>query len=351
VLIAANIIAAFALLWEPELALKYGFDPARPTAVAAFTSLFLHQNLLHLLGNMVFLAAVGPAVEVAAGSLRFTVVYLLGGLAGVAAHWAMTIHEPAPVPLIGASGCISACIGYYSLRYLHLRVTLAPKLSVPVLAIVALWLALQLSGAFVSIGGPAGGTAYWAHLGGFALGLVLGFTFRAPALAHKEAAYEAVREMDSRSPGAKLAAADLLLQHHPDDMGALREKADALSMLNEPDAEADVLIRMLELTPEPDQGPIVVRLDQINRLERLPSLRRTLLAEKLKGVEPDVARRLLVSVIRVMTDRERPDALYAMAMLDLAEYPELARKWLDELMSTYPLHPAADLARARGIQP
>jgi membrane associated rhomboid family serine protease len=349
--IAANLGAAFMLLWQPELITEYGFDPASPSVRSAISALFLHQNLLHLLGNMLFLAAVGPAVELAAGSLRFVTVYLLGGFAGVATHWAFT-QKIAPAPhLIGASGCISACIAYYALRYHHMKVALAPKISVPVFAMVGVWLLLQIGGAFVSLGSVESGTAYWAHVGGFAMGLVLSIIFGAPQHAHRERAHEAIDQMDSRSPAAKLAAAELVLKTHPHDVKALRDKADALSLQNDSDEEAACLVLLLELLQEAEQKDILIRLNKINRLEVLPSLRRTFLADKYKKSEPDLSRLLLLSVIRVMSDGQRPDALYALACLDDQEYPENASTWLRDLFTNYPLHPASDLARARGWKP
>ena len=62
-LIAANMVAAFALFVYPDFAVELGFRPNHPSLVGAITGLFLHANLFHLLGNMVFLAAVGAAVE------------------------------------------------------------------------------------------------------------------------------------------------------------------------------------------------------------------------------------------------------------------------------------------------
>ena len=71
ILIIANLFASFAVAFDPELVMDFGFNPRRPSFLTIFSGLFLHQNLLHLLGNMVFLAAVGAAVELATGSLQF----------------------------------------------------------------------------------------------------------------------------------------------------------------------------------------------------------------------------------------------------------------------------------------
>jgi membrane associated rhomboid family serine protease len=346
-LIAANMVAAFALLSQPQLVAQLGFLPSQPGLHTALTSLFLHQNVLHLLGNMVFLAAVGPAVETGAGTVRFLIVYFVGGLAGVFSYWAFS-GAGAP-PLIGASAAIASCIAYYNLRYLHLQVIVAPKIGMPILAMTALWLGLQVLGAFVTLGEATAGVSYWAHLGGFAAGLLLSMVYRAPKHARQDIGHEVIRRMDERSPAAKLAAAEHHLQEHPEDPRALREKADALAMLGDRQHECETLLKLLDLLPEAEQPPVLSRLTELDGLHRLPSLRRTLTAERLKQSHPDLAKQLLLSVVSETSDEsQRPDALLALAGIEIAEAPERARQWLAELAQGYPLHPACDLARARG---
>jgi len=313
--------------------------------------MFMHQNVLHLLGNMVFLAAVGPAVEIAAGSVRFVIVYFLGGFAGVIAHWFFTqghLHTP---PLIGASGCVSACIAYYAYRYYHLKVSIAPNWAVPIISIIALWVALQIAGAFINIGSTQGGAAYWDHLGGFVMGIILSLTFSAPRLAHLDIARHAVVEMGERSPAAKLAAANHLLRTLPDDPQALWQKAEALAQLNDIEEEANCLMRFLEMAPENEHPDALIRLDKIGRLDLFSSRQRTKLADHYRAELPDLSRLLLLSVVRVMSDDERPDALYALACLDRDDYPDSAKSWIKELYARYPMHPASDLARAKGWAP
>jgi hypothetical protein len=300
---------------------------------------------------MVFLAAVGPVVEISAGSIRFLTVYLLGGIAGVLAHLVFTQGLKNPTPLIGASGCISGCIAYYAYRYYHVKVNLAPKVSVPVIAIIGFWVVLQVAGAFVNIGANQGGTAYWAHLGGFAMGIILSLTFGAPRQAIIELSRHAVVEMGERSPAAKLAAANQLLRTLPNDPAGLWQKADALGQLDEPEEEGACLLKFLEFADEGDKPDALIRLDKISRLNLISSRRRTRLADDYKAELPDLSRLLLLSVVHDLSDDERPDALYALACLDQDSYPDTAKSWIKELFGTYPLHPAADLARAKGWAP
>lgn len=343
IVVALNILAAYGLLVRPELLFTLGFDVQAFKPWMPLTSLFLHQNVVHLLGNMVFLAAVGPRVEEAAGPWRFLLVYLGGGLAGGLAHALLAPAGPMAMPLIGASGCVAACIAYYSIRYVGLQVTLAPKIGVPMLAITVVWVALQVLGAFVSLGGEVTGTAYWAHLGGFAAGLAFAALFRAKRDADRQLGHAVMDRLDDRSPAAKLAATELHLEEHPEDVIALLKRADTLAMLGDRDHEADALIQALDKLPESEQPRLLARLIGIGQIQRLPSLRRTLLAERFRVAHEDLAKGLLLSVVAGSPDDpQRPEALLALASLGEASY-------LQELRERFSLHPACDLARARGL--
>lgn len=343
-LIAVSIGAAFVGLFQPEMVESVGFVSTHPSLSKALFSLFVHANLIHLFSNMVFLAAVGPAVEMAAGTVRFLVVYVVGGLGGVLAHYLLA--RTADVPLVGASGAIAALVGYYSVRYFNLRVPIAPNLGVPVAAMAIVWALLQLIGAVWTLGAPSmGGSAYWAHLGGLATGFLLSLAFGAPRLADLELGHEALDRMNQRSPAARLSTAEHILAKHPKDIRALREKAEAHALLGEPDAEADALVSLLDLTPELEQAPVLERLATIGHLGHLPSIRRSLLADRFKLIHANLSQSLLESIIAAPSDPQRPDALLALFALDQNE------GWIETLTKEYPLHPATEIARQRGLCP
>ena len=347
-LIGANLAAAFALLLAPGLGREFGFRADSPTLSGAFVGPFLHANLFHLLGNLVFLAAVGAAVEIATGPLRFGLVYFASMLAGVGLHWVVLRHGTAP-PLIGASGAVAGCAAYYGVRYRALRVAIGPNLAVPVLAIVGFWAVVQVVGAFVHLGDDQGGTAYWAHLGGLAMGAILALAFRAPDLGQARIGHEVLDRMNARGPAAAEAAARAHLRRHPDDPRALRDLADALRDLGEPAKESDVLILLLRLEPEGERPALLARLLEIGMAGRLPAARRIAFAEGVKGRHPSLARVLLLSVVDAgADDPQRPEALLALAALEREREPARADALLRELTVRYPLHPACDLARKRG---
>jgi len=342
ILIVANLVAAFVLLWQPDLIDQFGFNPARPSFESVFASLFLHANLFHLFGNMLFLAAVGAAVELATGTLRFAVVYFVSGLAGVGLHFLLATRNPfEPHPLVGASGCIAGCAAYYGIRYYSLRVPIAPKLGVPVAAVIGAWLLLQVIGAFKTIGDPNASTAFWGHLGGFVAGLAMSFIFRTPDLGHLRLSHEVLRQMNERSPAAAVAAALRHLKVHPDDPVALQHLIDAHRIMNDVDGEAGALVRIVDLLPDDHIAAPISRLGELGQIHRLSPLKRVRLAEK-------VGQHDLSIVDGPNSEPQRPDAMLTLAALERKTSPEEAAAALGQLEREYPLHPAVELARARG---
>lgn len=347
VLIGANIATAFGLLLRPEAFEALAFSPAAPSIVTAITCLFVHANTLHLLGNMFFLAAVGPAVESAAGSVRFSVVYFLGGLVGVAAHTLAHRDDSAPALLVGASGAIAACVGYYAVRFGGLHVPLTPRHRVSVFWVVAVWVVLQAAGAFVHIGADSG-TSYWSHLGGFASGVLLSLVFGVPRTVAEEAKLAVLSRMHERSPGAVLASANVMLRNNPSDDEAWWLRVESLRNIGDWTSCGEELVGALS-KGRSDPARILAKLIEIKALDRLDTFKRTIFAERLKNEHPDLARALLMSVLMEgADDAQRPDALLALASLDWEVRPEQAKVLVDELLSRYPLHPAANLAKVRG---
>lgn len=151
-------------------------------------SMFLHGGWLHFLGNMLYLWIFGDNVEDRMGHLRFLVFYLLCGWIAAYAHvWA----EPGSrVPAIGASGAIAGVLGAYMLLYPTARVVTViplgiffPTVQLPALLLLGWWFVQQfLLGSLSLAQGPqqGGGTAWWAHIGGFAAGALLVGLFQNP---------------------------------------------------------------------------------------------------------------------------------------------------------------------------
>jgi membrane associated rhomboid family serine protease len=162
-------------------------DPGT-AATGILASLFLHGGWEHLIGNMLFLWIFGNNIEDRLGRLPFVVFYLLGGV--VAALAQVWIEPTSEIPLVGASGAIAATLGAYIVLYPRARIlTLVflgfffQLIQVPALIVLALWFLLQLVDGIATLGAATagGGVAFFAHIGGFVLGMLAGLAIRATA--------------------------------------------------------------------------------------------------------------------------------------------------------------------------
>ena len=163
---------------HPDWALRVGFpiDSYWPF----LTSIFLHAGLLHIVGNMWMLWIFGDNVEDRMGRGRFLVFYLLCGVIAGLVHWWSNPHSD--VPVVGASGAIAGVLGAYLALFPRARVeTLLLLLfwpvflEVPAILFLGIWFGIQLLSGTAALLGPqqVGGIAWWAHIGGFAAGVVL----------------------------------------------------------------------------------------------------------------------------------------------------------------------------------
>ena len=154
---------------------------------ALLSSVFLHGSWVHLIGNMWFLWIFGNNVEDAMGHLRFAVFYLLTGVIAALGH--VAIAPASTLPLVGASGAISAIMGAYLVLYPRARVATLFVFIIffriiwlPAFVMLGMWFAYQLLASLLTPGGVGGGVAFAAHIAGFLAGLGLIFLFRDPRL-------------------------------------------------------------------------------------------------------------------------------------------------------------------------
>jgi membrane associated rhomboid family serine protease len=162
----------------PAIAVR---TPAGGLVAPIFASMFLHGGWLHLLGNMLFLFVFGRSMEDRFGHLRFLLIYFLGGLAGALLH--IVLNAGSTVPTIGASGAIAGVLGAYFISYPGARITtLIPILfffwtiELPAILLLGYWFLIQFLSGFqmqAIQSATHGGVAWWAHVGGFVMGIVL----------------------------------------------------------------------------------------------------------------------------------------------------------------------------------
>ncbi len=169
-----------------EIVFGYGMIPAlltgdaalpadisgAPAAATLITSLFLHADPLHLIGNLLFILVFADNIEDSMGHFRFLIFFLLCGAAGGAAH--TVIMPTSEAPLIGASGAIAGVIAAYLLLHPRVKVWILVFARIPLrltaVWIILIWIAVQGASLWTGIDEAIG---WWAHLGGFAAGAIL----------------------------------------------------------------------------------------------------------------------------------------------------------------------------------
>ena len=192
-IVAYILIALNVLFFVVELSggdafiTQWAFVPNRFLANPAtdfptlFTSMFMHAGLLHIGGNMLYLWIFGDNVEDRFGHVKFSIFYLLCGLAATAAQLVFSLDSN--IPNLGASGAIAGVLGAYILLFPKAKVSVLQGqrvVPVPALIVIGLWFVLQLFSGIGSIASTSdtGGVAYMAHIGGFIAGLALALLFR-----------------------------------------------------------------------------------------------------------------------------------------------------------------------------
>ncbi len=184
ILIGLNVLAY--CFTGPLTYARWGLVPNHPHFIALLTGIFLHVSLGHLFWNMVFLWLFGPHVEEALGWEAFLALYLGGGIAAGLLHMAIVLlfAPKVVVPLVGASGAISAILAPFAIRFHRAQIRLFwlpgsllgsswGQLEVPAVAGLGLWILQSVGGGILFLLNPqSGGTAYWAHIGGFVFGLI-----------------------------------------------------------------------------------------------------------------------------------------------------------------------------------
>ena len=141
-----------------------------------FSSMFLHGGVLHLLGNLLYLFIFGDNVENLMGSMRYFIFYAVCGAGAAAAH--ILSNATSAIPMVGASGAISGVLGAYMVGYPRARVLVFFPIffffRVPALIVLGVWFITQVAEGVAALGIElSGGIAWFAHIGGFVLGVVL----------------------------------------------------------------------------------------------------------------------------------------------------------------------------------
>lgn len=155
---------------------------AIPVGLTLVTSMFLHGGWMHLLGNMLYLWIFGNNIEDVMGHAKYVVFYVLCGVLAALSH---ALTDPgSQIPMVGASGAISAVLGAYLLLFPRAHVlVLLPGVGMTRVAagiVLGMWFVTQLVSGGMSVGATGGGVAFFAHVGGFVAGMALVGLFKRP---------------------------------------------------------------------------------------------------------------------------------------------------------------------------
>ncbi len=182
--IPAELVHGLNLAMLKTPAGNFNIDSPIPAWMTVFTSMFIHGDWLHFAVNMLFLWVFGDNIEDRFGHLRYLLFYLA---AGVAAVLFQTVTDTtSELPTIGASGAIAGVLGAYLILFPTSRIrTLVffffiMFFRIRALFLLGFWFLLQFFGGIGSLGPSAqgGGVAYWAHVGGFLLGITIAIFYR-----------------------------------------------------------------------------------------------------------------------------------------------------------------------------
>ncbi|MEZ4523081.1 MAG: rhomboid family intramembrane serine protease [Thermomicrobiales bacterium] len=164
-----------------------------PVVVTLLTSMFLHGGFLHIGANMLFLWIFGDNIEDAMGHVRFLLFYLICGVAGGMTE--ILFDRSSVVPIIGASGAISGVMGAYIvlfprglIRVATLFIIIPLIFRLPAIVVIGLWFLIQAMSGYASLNMETiqGGTAFFAHIGGFVAGVVLVWFFADSAAVRRQ---------------------------------------------------------------------------------------------------------------------------------------------------------------------
>lgn len=173
-----------------ELIWTYGFTPALLTErikvlslgglfyAPLLTAVFLHGSWFHVISNMLYLWIFGDNIEDKLGHFRFLLFYCLTGIAANLFYYVTAFNSP--IPLVGASGAVAGILGAYFITFPHARITtlifvffFAFLRQIPAVFFLFIWFIIQVFNGVFNAGATGSAVAWWAHIGGFIIGLIL----------------------------------------------------------------------------------------------------------------------------------------------------------------------------------
>ena len=162
----------------------YALIPANPTILTIFSSMFMHGGFTHIIFNMWFLWIFGDNIESVLGHKKYLLFYFLCGIGAALSQ--IQIDPESTIPMVGASGAIAGVLGAYLFRFpratVHVLVILIVFITfirVPAMIVIGFWFLSNLTAGIGTLGiEQTGGTAWFAHIGGFISGVLFNYLFK-----------------------------------------------------------------------------------------------------------------------------------------------------------------------------
>ncbi|MDX1695733.1 MAG: rhomboid family intramembrane serine protease [Ketobacteraceae bacterium] len=300
-------------------AVKLGLIPANDRGITYVTYQFLHADVWHLLSNMLFLIIVGMGVEAAIGSFFFAIGYLVCGI--LAGLFYSVVASGSYVPLVGASGSVSALMGMYAviyglrkIRFFYFVIFYFGFITLPALAVLPVWLVIEV---LQEVFNTESYIAYWAHAGGLVAGAGLLAATRKWALQVEEEYYETVDEdEDYRKDLNRLMnqigqfsfdsahkTVTELLQKYPEDIPLITQHYHISKLHGDPAKTQRLLERLLDKYSHLPRREKVVEALMLDFMNRYPDntlstdIRLKLIIYLIQGDTMTTAEQLLRSLL------------------------------------------------------
>jgi membrane associated rhomboid family serine protease len=191
-LVGITVYVFIQQLFAPDqLVTQYALTPAAVSFVdwstwfPFVTAIFLHGGFMHILSNMWFLIVFGDNVEGHLSVIPFLLLYFAAGIAGNVLQY--LLMPESTIPMLGASGAVAGVLGCYFILFPYARIhtlifafVILTTIEVPALFMLGYWFVLQIFSGFTSLpgAGQEGGVAFFAHVGGFIVGVLFGLLFK-----------------------------------------------------------------------------------------------------------------------------------------------------------------------------
>jgi membrane associated rhomboid family serine protease len=328
---------------ESPLVLQYGLWGNRPTFTTVFSHMFLHGDLFHLAGNMLFLWLFGSLIEDALRPWKMAALYLGGGIAAAAAHIGITSATGGNlnVPMVGASGAIAAVMGLFMLRFYKTRVEIFYWIYYirGTFWVQSLWALLVWVGKEIIDGvmNPAGGVAHWAHVGGFVAGAVVApFIGSVRAAKNEYFSDDPADNVEYVRRSEQVTAAERALRADPNNAYLMRRLAQAQRHAGEYERAVDSYQRCIANFASRNlmgqAADVYLELMEYNENAMLPPDARLQIARHLEQDRPKEA----AAAYRLLVEQYPEHPTLELALLQKLNQPQEGLRYLDQFLQRFP---------------